>query len=77
MNKDYEKELESRLFDKIRALHQLDLETLKTANACMALYFEMKLNSVEDFKNFFATVVNCCDESRLNEVVYNMENKKQ
>jgi hypothetical protein len=76
MNKDYKKELQARLFDKIRQLHQLDLETLKTANACMALYFEMKLNSVEDFKNFYATVMNCCDENKLNDVVYNTENKK-
>ena len=76
MNKDYEKELEERLFDKIRALHQLDIETLKTANAVMALYFETKIFCVEDFKNFYATIINSCDESKLMEVVYNSENKK-
>ena len=70
---DYEKQVEQKLFDKIRALHCQDLETLKTANAVMALYFEIKLKNVEDFRNFYATVINCCDENKLMNVVYNQE----
>jgi hypothetical protein len=71
--RDYEKEIQDRLTHKIDELHDMDLESLKVANAIMYLYFEMKLNNVQDFRNFFATVLNCCDESIITRAAYNAE----